>query len=197
MLRRLLYTPVLTYQQALILRFHPYCFFNPALMTPKQEVLNQTFIKEPEYYCDSGGYQLYSINDNYNKGKGKKRCIVFPGVGKRVSNNYLILDPEYLCRMFGELNVKYGFTMDYPMLGSTKKEFKTNLSESFGLAKLMFKKRDELCPQTKFLIPLHFETKRQLERYFDKMSSLNPKGFNNSPTTIFSIVLNRVVAGAQ
>ena len=57
-------------------------------------------------------------------------------------NNYLIIDPIDICKKFNALNIKFGFTLDHPMLTATEKEFRENLAKSFESAELMFERRN-------------------------------------------------------
>ena len=159
---RLYFTPVLSSGDDFILKYHRYCFFNPAGQPPSPKKL-KTLQKNPENYCDSGGYQIYSHNQDYYDGKGDKGCIVVAGVGIQTIDDVLILDPIDLCRIYKKLDVMYGFTLDYPLSdNATEKEYKEKLIKSFECAEMMFEHRESLCPDTNFLIPLHYLTKEHL-----------------------------------
>jgi len=173
---RLFYCPVQTYKKALILLFHPHCFFNSAILKPTPEMLELARI-ETEYFFDSGGFQHFTINNNYLNGKGDKRCTMIEGIGTCQIGNVKIIDPIDLCANYGEFGARFAFTMDLPMITSSDQEFKNNLSTSFELAKRMFELRPTLCSKTKFLLPLQFDTKEQLHKYFKKMSTLKPEGW--------------------
>ena len=173
----LYFTPVLNNDDDIILKHHQYCFFNPAYSPPKPEKLKKLQI-EPEIYCDSGGYQLYSLNEDYFAGKGDKGCKVIVDGGIHKKDGVQILDPKSICRKFKELNVMYGFTLDYPLSkNATEKEYKEKLLDSFKWAKIMFEHRELLCPETNLLIPLHYLNKDHLIEYYNMMAVLNPFGY--------------------
>lgn len=173
---RLFYCPVLTDARALILRFHPHCFLNPAAYKPTPEMLMLAEI-ETENIIDSGGYQYFTINRDYHNGESNRRCIMMEGMGTRQIGNVKIIDPIDLCLTYGESGAKYAFTMDMPMITLSDQEFTDNLTASFELAKRMFELQPALCPDIKFIVPLQFDTKDQLHQYFQKMSILKPEGF--------------------
>ena len=166
---RLIYTPVSTSSKDLINCLHPNCFFNPVREMPK----NINTSGKNEYFADSGGYQIFHYTE-----KQIKPVIVIPSVGIRNTPNRLVIDPIDLCERFGRLGIKYGFTLDIPLSNEpSEEEFTKNLEESYRWAQLMFQHRYSLCPDTRFLIPLHYSTKDDLHRYFDRMSELNPEGY--------------------
>jgi len=173
---RYFFTPAMNAGDILIIQHYGYCFFNPAGWYPKPDKLPIRI----GFVClsDSGGYQLYSRNKDYENGNGSRRCIVIPGVGIKTRKNCLIIDPIDLCRKYGELGIDYGFTLDYPLSdNASEEEYEINLLKSYEWAKLMIGLRDDLCPTTKLLIPLHYCTEQQLRHYFNTMSKLNPDGY--------------------
>jgi len=173
----LYFTPVINSGDDLILEYHRYCFFNPTGSPPGLKKLKE-LQKNPENYGDSGGYQLYNRNKIYYEGKGEEGCLVIVGYGIRKRNDQLILDPIDLCRKFKKYNITYGFTLDNPLSDyATEKEYKEKLIDSYKYAEMMFKYRDTLCPDTNFIIPLHYLTKDHLAEYYNKMSALNPVGY--------------------
>jgi len=79
--------------------------------------------------------------------------------------------------MYGSLNIRYGFTLDYPIVDGSAEEYYEHLSRSYECAKIMFECRPQLCPDTDLLIPLQFSTKGQLHNYYAEMSVLCPDGY--------------------
>jgi len=176
-MNRLIFTPVLIGNDHLIFHYNSYCFINPIRSPPKSEILKKVKIPA-EYWGDSGGYQIFITNQAYLEGDGKQRCLIIPGVGIRETKKHLIIDPIDLCKKYGQLNINYGFTLDFPLSYDTSDdEYKDNLSKSYASAKLMFQCRKDLCEKTNLLIPLHYITKIQLYDYYKRMSSLNPDGY--------------------
>ena len=170
------FTPAMNAGDILIIQHYCHCFFNPAGWFPKPDRLSIRI--DLICFSDSGGYQLYSRNRDYKNGNGPRQCIVIPGVGIKKRKNCLIIDPIDLCRKYGELGIDYGFTLDYPLSDdASQKEYEDNLLKSYEWAKLMIGLREDLCPTTKLLIPLHFYTEQQLRHYFNTMSKLNPDGY--------------------
>jgi len=170
-------TPVIHCKDDIFLQHYKSCFFNPTAKYPKPETLNAIRLNS-KYFCDSGGYQIYSCNGDKNKKNGSKRALVVPGVGIRNSRDCLILDPIDLCKIFNAWHIAFGFTLDHPLSdGASESEFQSSLSKSHNYAELMYRCKDKLCPKTKLLIPLHYLTKNHLFQYFKKMSPLEPDGY--------------------
>jgi queuine/archaeosine tRNA-ribosyltransferase len=169
---RLIYVPVSTGSDCLINEYHPHTLFNPIRQnfdTLKKIVRTD----KAENFADSGGLQLISYEND-----PEKSAIVIPGVGIKNRKDIIVIDPIDLCRCYGKLNIKYGFTLDHPISDiASVSECNERLENSYGWAALMFDVRKELCPNTEFLIPLQFMTKPQLHKYFEKMESLNPDGY--------------------
>ena len=166
---RLIYCPVSTDTRHLVNHYHPHCLFNPIRQMPK--LLKPSV--NVEYFADSGGYQLYRYNGN-----GTKRCLVVPAVGIKGGQDLLVIDPRDLCKRYGKLGVKYGFTLDHPLSDEPSKcEFIHNLTKSYRWANYMFQHRSRWCPHTEFLVPLHYSTRDELHQYYDKMSQLSPDGY--------------------
>jgi hypothetical protein len=68
--------------------------------------------------------------------------------------------------------------LDHPLSdNASEEEYEDNLLKSYEWAKLMIGLREDLCPTTKLLIPLHFYTEQQLRHYFYKMSILKSHGY--------------------
>ena len=173
----LIHAPVVTGNKDLILEYYSHCFFNPTNFVPRLDFTERIQVIS-EFFSDSGGYQIYSINQNRIDGFTEKQCVVIPGVRTRNSVKHLIIDPIDICRKYGKLNIVYGFTLDYPLSdNSTEKEYSYKLEKSYTWAKLMFRYRHDLCPNTNLLIPLHYISKDQLHAYYNKMSSLKPNGY--------------------
>lgn len=169
---RFIYSPVSTHTNSLINLHHPYTLFNPL----RQADLEPPLDPEGEFYenfADSGGYQIYRYFKNVTK-----RCLVIPGVKNKNGSRFIIIDPIHQCRKYGELNIKWAFTLDHPLSDNpTEEEYRLNLEKSYNWAKLMFDIRNSLCPVTEFLIPLHFRNKPELHHYYEVMSTLNPDGY--------------------
>ena len=129
------FTPAMNAGDILIIQHYGCCFFNPSGWYPKPENLPIRI----GFVClsDSGGYQLYSRNQDYLNGTGPKQCIVIPGVGIKTRKNCLIIDTIDLCRKYGELGIDYGFTLDHPLSdNSSEEEYEINLVKSYEWAKL-------------------------------------------------------------
>jgi hypothetical protein len=170
---KLVYVPVVTHPGDYINAFFSSCLVNPLRKYPQIAVLMESF-RSKEFFADSGGYQMYSLN----QGERKKQCVVVPGVGIRDTRDHLIIDPIDLCRRYGKLRINYGFSLDFPLSDDpSEQEYVSKLEASFEWAEMMFDVRPKLCPETKLLIPLHYETKSQLHQYFDKMTVLKPEGY--------------------
>jgi tRNA-guanine family transglycosylase len=165
----LIYGPVSTSNNDLLNAYHPNCLFNPI----RQKPINHSMSIEPAHFADSGGYQLYSNSDNKIK-----KSMVLSGVGIKNNSRQLVIDPLALCRQYGRLEIKHGFTLDWPLPGeSSQEELDQNLKESYEWASVMFKYRPKLCPDTEFLIPLQASSIDQLHMVFKTMNKLNPDGY--------------------
>lgn len=166
------YVAVSTDHNGLVNRHYPNVLYNPT---------RQNFDRLMEYdryensvnFGDSGGFQVA----NY-EGNPEKWCKVFFGVGIKNRQNSVMIDPNALCREYAKLNIRYGFTLDYPFWEETNSDiFLKKLTYSYTWAKHMFDVRNQLCPRTVFLVPLHFSTKDQLDCYYSQMSQLAPEGY--------------------
>jgi hypothetical protein len=152
-------------------------YYKNVLYNPVRQNFD-TLLKYKRYensvnFADSGGFQIAN-----SEGSDEKPCLVKIGAGIQIKKDLTIIDPIDLCRQYGKLDIRYGFTLDHPFWDNTDpKNFLKRLNDSFTWAKLMFAERTRKCPRTEFIIPLHFVTKTQLETYFKKMSQLNPEGY--------------------
>lgn len=168
----LIYVPVSTDYDCLINQYHPHPLFNPI----RQDInrLIETKINfHGATFCDSGGLQLV----NFEKDPDKP-CMVVVGVGIRKLKNITIIDPIDVCRCYGKMKIKFGFTLDHPMsYVPGPDEYNKKLRNSYRWASFMFNVREWLCPDTKLLIPLQFTSKAQLHEYFERMESLQPDGY--------------------
>ena len=177
MKRKLIYTPVI------------YINLSPVLRTSQNKFHNVTkgkfrFKFKPKniiniyLFCDSGGFQVYRIEQNRRKKNGKKKWIIDIGIGIKDTKDCLYLDPIEICRRYGEMDIEYGITVDIPLChNATPQEFQNNLLESFEWSKTMFEFRPKFCPNTNFLTPLHYMTKQDLYDSFELMNPLNPDGY--------------------
>jgi queuine/archaeosine tRNA-ribosyltransferase len=168
----LIYVPVSTDYDCLINQYHPHPLFNPIrqdinrLIETKINSLGATF-------CDSGGLQLV----NFEKDPDKP-CMVVVGVGIKKQKNLTVIDPIDVCRCYGKLRIKFGFTLDHPMSYVPGiDEYDKKLKNSYRWASFMFNVKEWLCPDTKLLIPLQFSSKAQLHEYFERMEPLQPDGY--------------------
>lgn len=173
----LIYGPVIGLSERPVLKHYAYKFHNAtkernkALEGPKSEM-------EQYFFCDSGGFQIYKIEKDRRKNKATKRWDIIPGVGTKNNSKRLIIDPIDVCRVYGRMRIKYGFTVDVPFCGdATHQEIKDNCHQSFKWAELMFRFRKKYCPKTNLLIPLHYRSKQELYDSFNMMSTLNPEGY--------------------
>jgi hypothetical protein len=166
------YVPVSTDYDCLVNRHHPHPLFNPIRQDVDQ--LRATIHRsDVAPFCDSGGLQLFNFEDDPDK-----PCIVVAGVGIRKHNKLTVIDPIDVCKCYGELKVKYGFTLDHPLPKVPgPNDYDKRLENSYRWAKIMFKEKQDLCPHTKLLTPLQFITKVQLHEYFDRMAPLRPDGY--------------------
>ena len=166
------YVPVSTDYDCLVNQYHPHTLFNPIRQSfDTLKKINRT--DKAENFADSGGLQLISYENSL-----EKSCIVIPGVGIKNRKDIIVIDPIDLCRCYGKLDIKFGFTLDHPISDiASISECNERLENSYGWATLMFDVRKELCPNTEFLVPLQFMTKPQLHKYFEKMEPLNPDGY--------------------
>jgi hypothetical protein len=104
--------------------------------------------------------------------------MVVVGVGIKKQSKLTVIDPIDVCRCYGKLNIKFGFTLDHPMsYVPGPDEYGKKLRNSYRWAKIMFKERQDLCPDTQLFIPLQFTTKAQLYQYFERMEPLHPDGY--------------------
>jgi len=168
----LIYVPVSTDYDCLVNKYHPNPLFNPIRQDIDQlRKITQHF--DVASFCDSGGYQLVSFEKDTDKS-----CIVVFGVGIKKRKNLTVIDPFALCRCYGNLNIKFGFTLDHPLpdIPGTD-DYDRRLKNSYGWAKIMFDVRRDLCPDTELFIPLQFTTKAQLHEYFERMAPLQPDGY--------------------
>jgi hypothetical protein len=131
----------------------------------------------PYLLSDSGGFQIFQSLCEIIYGEKPEKIDIIPGVGTQRRNEVFILDPIDLCEKYDMLDVKCGFTIDFPLVEASKEEYKDHLAKSYECAEIMFDCRQDFCPDTQLFIPLHFRTKEQLHRYFNKMSTLSPDGF--------------------
>lgn len=173
------YTPVVTKNDELIMKYNPDCFINYANNPPTPELLDN-LNRNPFLLSDSGGFQIYKSKLKQIEGDNSSRVVVRPGAGYKKRKGLLILDPLELCSTFGTLNVDYGFTLDFPIVTGTDEEYKSHLEESFKWAQFMLHCGQKRCPNTNLLIPLHFSNKEQLHDYFYEMDTLNPEGYSFS-----------------
>ena len=170
------YTPALSSKDLIIFENVPDCFINPVRSPPSRRMLTslETY---PYLFCDSGGYQIYKIKYKMLNGEDTERFEVIYGAGIQRYNGVLILDPIDLCEKYGELNVKCGFTLDFPLVVGTSEEYEDHLFRSYECAAKMFDCQQDFCADTDLFIPLHFSTQKQLHIYFNTMSTLNPDGY--------------------
>jgi len=173
---RLIYTPALSSKDLIILSYIDHCFINIVRSKPSANMLQGLEIY-PYLLSDSGGFQIFQSISKILSGETTEKFEIIPGFGICRRNGILILDPIDLCEKYGTLDVRCGFTIDFPMVEGSKDEFKDHLNRSYECAEIMFDCRQDFCPNTKLFIPLHFWTKEQLHRYFAKMSSLSPDGY--------------------
>jgi hypothetical protein len=157
------YVPVSTGNDCLVNQYHPHTLFNPTRQNfDTLKNINRT--EKAENFADSGGLQLISYENSL-----EKSCMVIPGVGIKNRKNLIVIDPIDLCRCYGKLDIKFGFTLDHPISDiASISECNERLENSYGWAALMFEVRKDLCPNTEFLVPLQFITKPQLHKYFKK-----------------------------
>lgn len=156
----------------LVNRYYKNVLYNPVRQR-FDTLLKYKRYEKSENFADSGGFQIANT-----EGSDEKRCIVKIGAGIQIKKNLTIIDPIDLCRQYGKLDIRYGFTLDHPFWDNTDpKNFSKRLNNSYTWAKLMFAERTRKCPHTEFIIPLHFRTKTQLDTYFKKMSPLEPEGY--------------------
>ena len=113
------------------------------------------FLKKiPLTLSDSGGYQIYSRNEDYRNGIGPKKCIVIPFVGIKKTKGVLILDPIDLCQKYGELGIDYGFTLDYPLSDNfSNREYRINLEKSYEMGRIDVLHTTNNVPNNQFADP--------------------------------------------
>ena len=172
----LIYTPALSSKDLIIFSYIHHCFINMVRSMPSAAMLQNLEIY-PNLLCDSGGFQIYKIIFKILNGEKTEKFAIIPGAGIHRRKGVFILDPIDLCEKYGKLYVKCGFTLDFPQVVGSAEEYKDHLFKSYECAEMMFDCRQDFCPDTKLFIPLHFSTKEQLHRYFDKMSTLSPDGY--------------------
>lgn len=173
----LTYGPVISLYARSVLKTYPSKFHN-ATKERTKSLKGPKNIIDQYVYCDSGGFQIYEIEKNLRKKKSTKKWGIIPGVGTKDSKKRLIIDPIDVCRIYGRMHIKYGFTVDIPLCeNATYQESKESLDQSFKWAKLMFHFQKKYCPKTNLLIPLHYLTKQNLYNSFEMMSTLNPYGY--------------------
>ena len=172
----LIFTPVLSRKDSWILPHIDHGFINSVRSPPTEEIL-QGLEQPPDLISDSGGFQIYKAKLGFLNGNETDHAVVIPGAGNRRHKGYQILDPICLCKMYGSLNIRYGFTLDYPIVDGSDEEYIDHLSKSYECAEIMFDCRPQLCPDTNLLIPLQFSTKEQLHNYYAEMSALCPDGY--------------------
>jgi queuine/archaeosine tRNA-ribosyltransferase len=169
----LIYSPVSTGSNDLINTYHPNCLFN---VTSFSQNFTDNFNHQPntQIFGDSGGLQFFRSRI----GEIKKRYLIVPFRQIKHHKNKTAISPIALCNRYREMDVRFGFTLDSPVLyDASEIEYLYNLERSYEWAKLMLTLRDKMCPKTELFIPLHYCDKLQLHTYFDKMSELNPNGF--------------------
>lgn len=170
------FTPVLSGKDRWILPYIDHGFIN-SVRSPPTEAALKKLKHPPELMCDSGGFQIYKSKVGILNGNQTNRVMVLSGAGNQRCEGYQILDPICLCKMYGSLNIKYGFTLDYPIVDGSIEEYNDHLTKSYECAGTMFDCRPRLCPDTNLLIPLQFSTRKQLQNYYDEMSRLCPDGY--------------------
>lgn len=172
----LTYFPVVTRYDQNIFENNLHCFINPVWSPPTPEMLQKLSVY-PYLLCDNGAYEMFKIMNRNRNGKKMERFFVIPGGGIYQNKDGLHLDPFELCKTFGRLKVRCGFTLDYPLVNGSVEEYSDHLYKSFEKAETMFDLQTKFCPETDLLIPLHFSTKDQLHDYFNNMSVLGPDGY--------------------
>ena len=174
---RLIPAVVMSVFSAAFLKSYIYQFYN-AVREKRRSQKNSDEEVKFCLFCDSGGYQVYITEKKLRENKSAKKWRIEPWVGIRNTKEYLIIDPIDVCRIYGKLGIRYGFTVDIPLCeNATEQEFENSLLESFKWAKLMFRFRNRLCPETYLLVPLHYHTQQQLYRSYEIMAQLNPDGY--------------------
>ncbi|WP_155306490.1 hypothetical protein [Desulfosarcina widdelii] len=173
---RLIYTPALSSNYLIIFSYIHHCFINIVRSKPSDSMLKGLEIY-PYLLSDSGGFQIYKSILKIFNGERYEEVDVIPGVGIHRRNGVLVIDPIDLCEKYGTLNIKCGFTLDFPIVFGSPDEYEDHLIKSYECAEIMFDCRDDFCPDTKLFIPLHFSSKDQLHRYYYKMSTLTPDGY--------------------
>jgi hypothetical protein len=113
-------------------------YYKNVLYNPVRQKFD-TLLKYKRYensvnFGDSGGFQIANT-----EGSDEKRCIVKIGAGIQIKKNLTIIDPIDLCRQYGKLDIRYGFTLDHPFWNnSDSNNFSKRLDDSYSWAKLMF-----------------------------------------------------------
>lgn len=166
------YVPVSTDYDCLVNRHHPHPLFNP-IRQDVDQLREATQRSNVAPFCDSGGLQLVNFEKNPDKS-----CMVVVGVGIKKQSKLTVIDPIDVCRCYGKLNVRFGFTLDHPLPKVPgPDDYDKRLKNSYRWASIMFDVRRDLCPDTQLFIPLQFTTKAQLHEYFDRMAPLRPDGY--------------------
>jgi len=169
---KIVYVAVSRAEKGLVNRYYPNVLYNPVRQNFDRVAKNERY-EQGANFADSGGFQIAKAKESPNKW-----CEVLVGAGIVNRKNSIIIDPIELCRQYGKLGIKFGFTLDHPFGDrESPTEFYENLEDSYSWARHMFKARSKLCPGTKFIIPLHFFEKDQLEYYYNRMSRLAPDGY--------------------
>ena len=176
MLNILKYTPVLSRKDRWILPYIDHGFIN-SVRSPPTETSLQELEQPSDLISDSGGFQIYKAKMGLLNGNKTDPVFVIPGAGNQWRDGCQILDPICLCEMYGDLGIKYGFTLDYPIVDGSDEEYIDHLEKSCECAQMMFECRTRLCPDTKLLVPLQFSNKNQLHKYYDEMSGFCPDGY--------------------
>ena len=171
---RLLYVPVSNSNRSRLNTTHPYVLFNPLRQSTR--ILSESVKLYTEPFGDSGGFQYFKYSQA--KYKNKYRITTNFDEEHKMGQNKINFNPIDLCCKYGQIGIKYGFTLDNPFYEDEgEKVFYEKLAESYRFAKLMFKNRQNLCPNTKLIIPLQYGSKKQLYTYYKTMSSLHPDGY--------------------
>ena len=170
------FTPVLSGKDRWILPYIDHGFIN-SIRSPPTEAALKELRHPPELMCDSGGFQIYKAKEGILNGNANYHVFVIPGAGNRRYKGYQILDPIRLCEMYGNLDIKYGFTLDYPIVDGSDEEYIDHLEKSCECAEIRCLSVRNFAPDTNLLVPLQFSTKDQLHNYYDEMSGLCPDGY--------------------
>lgn len=169
----LVYVAVSTDYKSLVNRHYKNVLYNPTRQNFDMLLKKDRYEKSVNF-GDSGGYMIANCD-----GSDDKKCKVVIGAGIQIKPDIVIIDPIDLCRKYGQLDIKYGFTLDYPFWEKEidSENFSRKLKDSHRWAKSMFEVKERFCPRTELIIPLHFYTKEQLASYYRKMAKLAPAGY--------------------